>query len=485
MLEINRYNIAQNVHIYRQGDLNIAYDVNSGSLHILDDKTFELIAAMIRTQHDNKHADLTPQDLFAKAGANLSPQELDEILSELGELQKANLLFSPEAEKIDLHYPAQPLIKAMCLHVAHDCNLRCRYCFAGTGPFGGKRALMSFETGKLALDFLLKSCGNRPHCEVDFFGGEPLMNLRVVKELVAYGKEIAASMGKTIKYTLTTNAVLLDDSVVDYLEQEGISVVLSLDGRREVNDRMRPNVGGQGSYDRIMPQILRFVGKRPDTSRYAVGKYYYVRGTFTRYNTDFYQDVLHLVDLGVKRISVEPVVAPPETEYALREEDLPKVKESYDILGEKVLEYLQNGKEFSFFHFNAGLDDGPCLQKRLSGCGAGHEYIAVSPEGDIYPCHQFVGQEKYKLGSLYEPEKGLKADVISTFRQANIYAKEDCRVCWARFSCSGGCHAANEAFNGTLTEVYRLGCELQKKRLEVAYYLKIKEARLRTLVAGK
>ncbi|NLI92910.1 MAG: thioether cross-link-forming SCIFF peptide maturase [Peptococcaceae bacterium] len=478
MLRIDHYDIHKNVHVYRQGKINIAYDVNSGSLHILDDKTAQFIWEMIRVQKQGLN---DPDRIFTEAGSHLSSTEKKEILQELAELQRDHLLFSPEAERVEPVYPVRPVIKAMCLHVAHDCNLRCGYCFAGTGAFGGDRELMSFQTGRLALDFLLQNSGNRPHCEVDFFGGEPLMNFQVVKELIAYGKKAADEAGKKIKFTLTTNAVLLDDEVSNYLEEEGISVVLSLDGRKEVNDRMRPFAGGKGSYDRIMPHILRFIEKRPSASRYAIGKYYYVRGTYTRYNTDFYQDVLHMADRGIRRISVEPVVAPPEEDYAIRQEDMDAIKESYDILGDKVLEYMNTEKEFTFFHFNAGLDDGPCLPKRLSGCGAGHEYVAISPEGEIYPCHQFVGQEKYKLGSLYETEK-LNKMIVDSFRKAYVYAKEECCSCWARFSCSGGCHAANASFSGELTKVYPMGCELQKKRLEVAFYIKIKEREQRILV---
>ncbi len=482
MLNIKNYNIKKNVHVYRQGKINIAYDVNSGSLHVLDDKTYCLIQEMIEIQDNNCLSIDGLQKEMAKTEEILSAGEKEEILLELGELQANNLLFSQEALEMEPIYPDLPVIKAMCLHVAHDCNLRCKYCFAGTGSFGGNRELMSIDTGKLALDFLLKHCGNRPQCEVDFFGGEPLLNMQVIRELIAYGKRIAKEAGKSIKFTLTTNAVLLTDSVIDFLETERVSVVLSLDGRKEINDRMRPYPNGNGSYDSIVPKILNFARKRPDTSPYAIGKYYYVRGTYTHYNTDFYQDVLHMADLGIKRISVEPVVASPEDAFAFREEDMAKIQESYDILGEKVLEYRQKGKEFSFFHFNVGLDKGPCLPKRLSGCGAGHEYVAISPEGGIYPCHQFVGQEKYRLGSLYPLEAELKEDIIQEFRKAHIYNKVECRSCWARYSCSGGCHAANVAFSGELTKVYSLGCELQKKRLEVAFYLKVKEAQQQILI---
>ncbi|NLO97985.1 MAG: thioether cross-link-forming SCIFF peptide maturase [Peptococcaceae bacterium] len=480
MLNISNYNIKKNVHIYRQGDLNIAYDVNSGSLHVIDEYTYSLIEDMIRLQDENNNL-LDEEKLLFEAGKNIETAVKREILLELEQLQNQNLLFSQEVEEKEPHYPNQPLIKAICLHVSHDCNLRCQYCFAGTGSFKGKRELMTSETGKRAIDFLFKHNGNRQSCEVDFFGGEPLLNMPVIKELINYGKTVAQQAGKKIKFTLTTNAVLLDKITAEYLDNEGVSVVLSLDGRKEVNDRMRSFPNGKGSYDIIMPHILHFSQLRPGSSPYAVGQYYYVRGTYTRYNTDFYKDVLHMADLGIKRISVEPVIASPNDDYAFREEDIDKIKQSYDILGEKVLEYKLKGRGFSFFHFNAGLDEGPCLPKRLSGCGAGHEYVAISPDGSIYPCHQFVGQEDYKLGTVYQ-DNPLKEELIKKFRSAHVYNKNDCRMCWARYSCSGGCHAANVAYSGELTKVYPLGCELQKKRLEVAYYLKIKEAQLKETV---
>lgn len=479
MLDLTDYCIAKNVHIYRQGELNIAYDVNSGSLHILDEKTYNFIREMIAYQENTS---LAPDWKAEKPGSSLSVNEKEEILQELGRLQQENILFSQEIEEKEPSYSPFPLIKALCLHVAHDCDLRCRYCFAGTGPFGGKRKLMSRETGIKALDFLLEHNGDRPHCEVDFFGGEPLLNFPVVQDLIAYGKKAAAQKGKSMKFTLTTNAVLLDERKIDFFEQEGISLVLSLDGRKEVNDKMRPFSDGRGSYDLILPKILNLAEKRSGSSRYATGRYYYVRGTFTRYNTDFYKDVLHMADLGIDRISVEPVLASPSDHYAIRKEDIEQIKESYDILGDKILEYEQAGKGFAFFHFNAALDEGPCLAKRLSGCGAGHEYIAVSPEGDIYPCHQFVGQEEYKLGSVNNPDSGLRQDIVEEFRRANIYSKEECRSCWARFLCSGGCHAANAVYGGGLTKVYSLGCEFQKKRLEVACYLQIKQVLNREIV---
>lgn len=473
MLNLNGYRISKNIHIYTQGNLNIAYDVNSGSLHIIDTKTFEFIKDLISRQVEK--ADIH-NDVVKNAGSFLTQEEKKSILSELAELQAQNLLFSKELPEIRPQYNEKPIIKAICLHVAHDCNLRCRYCFADTGHFGGSRGLMDFETGKNALNFLLTSCGDRSHCEVDFFGGEPLLNFKVIQELVSYGKKTAAQKGKTMKFTMTTNAVLLDTKKLQYLEEENISIVLSLDGRKEINDRMRPYPNGKGSYDRIIPRILDFTKSREQSSPYAVGKYYYVRGTYTHYNTDFYKDVLHMADLGINRISLEPVVACAQEEYAFQEEDLAKIYDSYDILADKVLDYKKAGKEFTFFHFNAGLDEGPCIYKRLTGCGAGSEYIAVSPAGDIYPCHQFVGQEEYKMGSVHNQEPDLRESIIEAFRKAHIYAKEECKECWARFSCSGGCHASNIAFSGELTKVYPLGCKLQKKRLETAYYLKVREA---------
>ena len=472
------YRIKKNVHSYHQGDLFIAHDVNSGSLHLLDERTFDVIKASEDLQEVEKDISLEGINLvLGQTGKQaLVEEELIEILAELDELRREGTLFSLEAEAVTLNYPEKPIVKAICLHVAHDCNLRCKYCFAGTGAFGGSRTLMDFETGKKGIDFVLESSGHRSHCEVDFFGGEPLLNFKVVKDLVTYGRKAAADQNKTIKFTLTTNGVLLDEKVQAYLEQEEISVVLSLDGRPEVHDRMRPYSDGRGSYAKVTPLIKQFAAKRPASSSFALGNYYYVRGTYTHFNCDFDRDVLHMADLGINQISVEPVVAGPEDPYAFQEGDLDKILEAYDRLGEELLVRRAQDKSFNFFHFNVALDQSPCLIKRLSGCGAGHEYVAISPEGDIYPCHQFVGQVEYKMGSLYdENPHQLKAELVQDFRSANVYAKSSCRECWARFACSGGCHAANVSFTGKLTEVYTLGCELQKKRLEVALYVKIKE----------
>lgn len=481
MLNLEGYIIEKNVHTYRQGDLNVAYDVNSGSLHVLDDLTFAILQGLAKLQKEKKVFKL--QEIYPVLqfeGLNCTEDELHEVLSEFAELQEEGVLFSREAEERDpsFSYPTRPIVKAICLHVAHDCNLRCNYCFAGTGAFGGHRGLMDVETGKKAIDFVLEASAHRKHCEVDFFGGEPLINFHVVQELVHYGREAAAERGKTIKFTLTTNAVLLTEEVQNFLEEEDISVVLSIDGRREVHDRMRPHANGKGSYEEVVPRLQQFAAKRPDSSPYALGTYYYARGTYTHFNLDFDKDVDHLLDLGVKQISLEPVVAKPVEPYAFQEGDLPEILKSYDRLGEDLLARKIRGEDFSFFHFNVALEQGPCLPKRLSGCGAGHEYVAISPEGDLYPCHQFVGQEEFKMGSLWEEHPTMDPVLVQSFRNAHIYKKSSCRDCWARYSCSGGCHAANHAFSGKLDEVYTLGCEFQKKRLEVALYLKIKEASL-------
>ncbi|AFM02475.1 six-Cys-in-45 modification radical SAM protein [Desulfitobacterium dehalogenans ATCC 51507] len=473
------YNLKKNVHSYQQGDLNIAYDVNSGSLHVLDKATFSILKVLERLQEENKplHKEAVTAQLRAE-DIHLSHEEAAEIFAEMEELQQEGVLFSKEAEEKGLAYPAKPIVKAICLHVAHDCNLRCNYCFAGTGAFGGDRGLMDLETGKKAIDFVLEASAHRKHCEVDFFGGEPLLNVQMVKDVVQYGKKAARDKGKTIKFTLTTNAVLLSEEIQNFLEQEDISVVLSIDGRPEVHDRMRPYANGKGSYAQVAPRLQQFAEKRPESSPYAVGTYYYARGTYTHHNLDFDKDVMHLLDLGMKQISLEPVVAQPSDPYAFQEGDLPEILKTYDRLGEELLARRYNGEDFSFFHFNVALDQGPCLPKRLSGCGAGHEYVAISPEGDLYPCHQFVGQEEFKMGSLGQESVPLNPEIIEKFRSAHIYSKPACRQCWARFSCSGGCHSANQAFSGRLNEVYALGCEFQKKRLEVALYMKIKEASL-------
>lgn len=443
------------VHRFHYGDLYIVLDVNSGSVHVVDRITWDVLEALEESSGYWEEA-------CRKLQGRYEPELLAEVKKELEDLAQKGRLFTQDEEEMEL--PPSGVIKSLCLHVAHDCNLRCKYCFASSGNFGGERLLMDFSTGKKALDFLLEHSGDRKFCEVDFFGGEPLMNFQVVKELVAYGKEAAARLGKSFKFTLTTNGMLLDGEVEEFLNREGISVVLSVDGRPEVNDRMRPAPSGRGSYDVIIPKYQRFVKSRNNEN-------YYVRGTYTRHNLDFSQDVFHLFDLGFTHLSVEPVVASPEDDFAFRPEDVKAIQQEYERLAQGYLERFYAGQEMDFFHFNVDLDHGPCLPKRLTGCGAGYEYLAVTPQGDLYPCHQFVGRKEFWLGDV---ERGLvRREISQQFREAHIYNKEECRRCWARFFCSGGCHANAQAFNGTIFKPYGLGCELQKKRLECAIYVQV------------
>jgi uncharacterized protein len=477
LINLTDYRIESHVHLYRQGGLNIAYDVNSGSLHLLDDATFAYIGEWIDYQRADPDELDSPESMLTDTCRQLCSGVKSDILRELAQLQAQQVLFSDPVifEQKDFN---QSYVKAICLHVAHDCNLRCGYCFAGMDHPSEDRSLMSLETGKKVLDFIITASGSRPHCEVDFFGGEPLLNWPVVKDLVLYGRDLEKQSDKKIKFTMTTNAVLFSDEIQDFAEKEGISVVLSMDGRPSVHDRMRPFADSTGSYDTIVDRVSAWMRRHQKSSRYATGTYSYVRGTYTSHNLDFYRDVLHLAGLGIERISLEPVVATGrgQCSYVLTEDHTAALCESYDILGEEA----RNGN-FTFFHFNAGMA-GVCLPKRLSGCGAGYEYLAVSPEGDLYPCHQFVGKEAFRMGSVYDinmSDDGFvcwKTDLPEKFRHATIFSKAECRECWARFSCSGGCHASNAALGGSLNGVYTLGCILQKKRLEVAYYLKLLDA---------
>ena len=354
-------------------------------------------------------------------------------------------------------------VKAMCLHVAHDCNLRCSYCFASTGDFGEGRKLLDAETGKKAIDFLLVQSKDRRNLELDFFGGEPLMNFGVVKEIVAYARSKEKEYHKNFRFTITTNGMLLNDPVIDYINQEMSNVVLSIDGRKEVNDRVRVRCDGSGSYDSIVPKYQRLVEKRGQDQ-------YYVRGTFTKYNLDFAKDVMHLHELGFDQVSVEPVVSDPKLPYALTEADLPRIFEEYETLAKQLIEKRKKGEGFNFFHFMLDLDQGPCAIKRLRGCGCGNEYVAVTPDGDIYPCHQFVGMEEWKMGSVLDNTFDLKKK--SYFAKANIYGKEGCKDCWAKFYCSGGCNANNLQYAGDVLRPHKLYCELEKKRLECAIMMK-------------
>jgi len=443
------------IHKYHFDDDIILIDINSGSLHLIDQATSDFL-------------DLLKEHSWNDAVAALTVQYPDgeEIAKEVKTLIDNHQLFTDD-EAVRNYVPhSTPLVKAICLHMAHDCNLRCGYCFADSGAYGGERSLMSLEVGKAALDFLIQASKHRQHIEVDFFGGEPLLNFDVCKELVAYGKEQGKLHNKIFKFTLTTNGVLLTKEVQDFLNEEDISAVLSLDGRPCVNDRMRQFPNGSGSYDKIVPNFKSFVLTRPNIE-------HYIRGTYTHYNTDFAADIAHMYDEGFREISVEPVVAPKEFGHALTEEDLPILKEQYDILTRHYLEKHFSGDGYNFFHFNVDLSHGPCLPKRLSGCGSGHDYLAVSPEGDLYPCHQFVGEEDYKVGTVFD---GItNTQICRDFQSSHVLSKPACMECWARYYCSGGCHANNIRYGGSLKDPYLYGCELQKKRLECAIYVQIQK----------
>ena len=447
------------VHQYKNNGYDIVLDVNSGAIHVVDDVTYDVIAL---------YEGHTREEIVNSLRERYPETEVEEALDEVQMLVDNEELFTKDTyENYIMDFKKRPtVVKALCLHIAHDCNLACQYCFAEEGEYHGRRALMSFEVGKKALDFLIANSGNRRNLEVDFFGGEPLMNWQVVKDLVAYGREQEKLHDKKFRFTLTTNGVLLNDEVMEFCNREMGNVVLSIDGRKEVHDKMRPFRKGAGSYDLIVPKFQQFAESRHQDK-------YYVRGTFTHYNLDFSEDVLHLADLGFKQISVEPVVAEPKEPYAIREEDLPKLFEEYDKLAVEMIRRHKSGEDFNFFHFMIDLEGGPCVAKRLSGCGSGTEYLAVTPWGDFYPCHQFVGNEKFLLGKV--DEGILNTDIRDEFKCCNVYAKEKCRKCFARFYCSGGCAANAYNFSGDICGAYDIGCELQKKRIECAIMIKAAE----------
>ena len=433
-------------------DLNIVVDVNGGAVHVVDEITFDVL----------DYYELNDAEKIAKKLPKYTLDEIKETFDEIKSLVEDGLLYSPDNYlDIDAFKNREPVVKAMCLHIAHDCNLKCKYCFASQGDFGGAKSIMSFEVGKKALEYLVDNSGSRKNLEVDFFGGEPLMNFEVVKQLVEYGNELAKEKGKNFRFTITTNGVLLDDEIIDYVNEHMHNVVLSLDGRKSINDDMRPTLNDKGSYDIIVPKFQKLIEKRKD-------KYYYVRGTFTRDNMDFSKDVLHFKDLGFDLTSVEPVVGDESNPYALREEDLPKILDEYEKLAVEYSKMRVNNEPFRFFHFMVDLSQGPCVIKRITGCGAGNEYLAITPEGDIYPCHQFVGQEEFKMGNVMADKVELPKEMQETFKEAHIYAKDECSKCWAKFYCSGGCHANAFNFNNDILKPYDLGCQMQRKRLECA-----------------
>jgi uncharacterized protein len=443
------------IHKFSLFGTNIVMDVNSGAVHIFDDVAYEVLEHYENNSHERIVELLSPK---------YSSEEIDEAIKEINSLKAEGMLYSEDVyEETIALWDQKPVVKALCLHICHDCNLRCKYCFASTGDFGGQRTMMSAEVGKKAIDFIIRESGSRRNLEVDLFGGEPLMNFEVVKEIVEYAKSREKEFNKNFRFTLTTNAILLNEDIKNYLNENMQNVVLSIDGRREVNDKMRYRVDGTGCYDDIMPKIKDMAQSRGQDN-------YYVRGTFTRENLDFSEDVLHLADQGFKQISVEPVVAAKDIGYDLREEDLPVLYEEYEKLAYELVKRKKEGKGFNFFHFMIDLSQGPCIAKRLRGCGSGHEYVAVTPEGDIYPCHQFVGNTEFKMGNVMEGK--LNTDIQEHFKGSNVYTKEECSKCWAKFYCSGGCAANSYQFNSDINIPYKVGCELEKKRVECALWIK-------------
>lgn len=447
------------IHKYSLNGFNIVMDTNSGAVHLFEDAPFEMLDYL-----DGSVPDAPPEGMMEALKGKYDEPRLLEAYGELRELYREGLLFSPDVyEKFAGMLKDAPL-KSMCLNIAHDCNLRCEYCFAAKGDFGRGRMLMPFQVAKAAIDFLVEHSASRHNLEVDFFGGEPLMNFDVVKETVRYARSIEKEHNKNFRFTITTNGLLLTDDRIDFINREMSNCVLSLDGRKSVNDRLRVRTDGSGSYDAIVPKFQKLVSARPKD------KDYYVRGTYTKYNLDFTNDVLHYLDLGFREISVEPVVSDERLDYSIQKEDLPRVFEEYERLAKLMIDRKKAGKGFNFFHFMIDLDQGPCAIKRLRGCSCGNEYIAVTPEGDIFPCHQFVGDDKWKMGSVLDGS--FDRERKSEFAAANVYSKEKCRDCWAKFYCSGGCNANNWQYEGDVRKPHEISCALEKKRLECAVMIK-------------
>lgn len=453
------------VHLYKNNGYNIVIDANSGCVHSVDEVAYDMIG-LFETL-DKQALIKTVLEKYASNPA-VDEAELEEIYADILALKESKQLFS-EDEFADFQWDFKKrnsVLKAICLHVAHDCNLACKYCFAGKGEYNGEKALMSFDVGKQALDFLVANSGTRHNLEVDFFGGEPLMNFEVVKQLTAYGRSLEEKYNKNFRFTLTTNGILVDDEVIDFCNREMSNVVLSIDGRKCVNDRMRVSRNGKGSYDHILPKFLQFVEQRGN-------KDYYLRGTYTGFNKDFSADIIHLADLGFKELSMEPVVCDPNEEYALHEDDVPMLCEQYQKLADEMLRRKREKNGFTFYHYMIDLMGGPCIAKRISGCGVGVEYMAVTPTGELYPCHQFVSDDRFLLGNVWD---GVQhPEVLDEFKHCNVYAHEECKDCFARLYCSGGCAANAFHSTGSIRGVYKLGCELHKKRIECAIMLKVAE----------
>lgn len=450
------------VHCYKNNGYNIVLDSNSGSVHAVDEVAFEVI-----DKYESRSKEEIILELCAKY-PEITADDIEEIFQDIEKLKKEGKLFSEDKFKdLQIDIKARPTqLKALCLHIAHDCNMCCKYCFAGEGEYSGDRSLMSFEVGKRALDFLIEQSGSRKNLEVDFFGGEPLLNFDVVKQLVAYARSIEKEKGKNFRFTLTTNGVLLDDEVMEWANKECYNVVLSLDGRKETNDRMRRTRNDKGTYDLILPKFQKMAKERNQQG-------YYIRGTYTHYNTDFANDILHLADMGFEQLAMEPVVTDPKMDYALQESDIPKLKDQYDLLAKEMCKRNREGKGFTFFHYMIDLEGGPCIYKRISGCGVGTDYMAVTPWGDLYPCHQFVGDEKFLLGNVFDGVKNT--DIVNEFKLCNVYSREACQDCFAKLYCSGGCSANAYHTTGKITGTCDMSCELHRKRVENAIMIKIDE----------
>ena len=453
------------IHQYKLGGYNIVLDVCSGSVHVVDDVAYDIIA-----EFESKEKDVVVAEMLEKYSNDATKDEIEECYAQIVELKDNGKLFAPdtfEPMANKLKEKTAGVVKALCLHIAHTCNLNCSYCFASQGKYHGDRAIMSFEVGKRALDFLVENSGTRHNLEVDFFGGEPLMNFQVVKDLVAYARSIEKEKGKNFRFTLTTNGVLVDDDVIEWANKECSNVVLSLDGRKEVHDRFRVDYAGNGSWEKIVPKFQKFVEARG-------GKEYYMRGTFTHANPDFLEDIKQMLDLGFNELSMEPVVCAKDDPSALTDEDMAIVMKQYEDLAALMLQKDKEGKPFTFYHYMIDLTGGPCIYKRISGCGSGTEYMAVTPWGDLYPCHQFVGEERFKLGDIWTGV--TNTEVQCEFAACNVYAHPECRDCWARLYCSGGCAANAYHATGSVTGVYKDGCKLFCKRMECAIMVAIARA---------
>ena len=451
------------IHQYKLNGYNIVLDVHSGSIHVVDDIAYDIIA-----MYESHDADAIVDEMMKKYGhlEDVNEEELRLCLADIEELKKQQKLFSEDLFRgiaMDFKNRSKD-VKALCLHVAHSCNLNCAYCFASQGKYQGERALMSFDVAKQAMDFLVANSGNHVNLEVDFFGGEPLMNFDVVKKTVEYARSIEKEHGKNFRFTLTTNGVDVDEEVMEFANKECHNVVMSIDGRKDVHDRFRVDYQGRGSYDQIIPKFQEFAARRGDTG-------YYVRGTYTHHNTDFLEDIKHMADLGFTQLSMEPAVCSPDDPCALTQEDLPVLFAQYEDLAKYMLQRQKDGKPITFYHYMIDLTHGPCIHKRIAGCGSGVEYFAVTPWGDLYPCHQFVGDEKYLMGNVWEGVTALETQ--DSFRQCNVYARPECDDCWARLYCSGGCAANAYHATGDIRGIYEYGCELFKKRMECAIWLQI------------